>query len=335
MMETRLETPSDSLNRLSRDYSSLVVGLVNNMPDAALEATERQFRSLLLAASGELSIYLRIFSIPDPRRSEVGREYVRRRCLTIDALWTGRLDGLIVTGTEPRAQHFPDEPYWPSMTRLIEWAGANTISTVWSCLAAHAAVYHLDGIERRPFGQKLFGVFECAKSSEHPIVRDAPSRWWVPHSRHNGLQEEDLLAGGYRVLSGSLEVGADIFVKQGDSLSVFVQGHPEYEPDTLLREYRRDVRRFVAAERATYPEIPGGYFDRETEAKFNELRDRIVRKPHDETLVTFPSTEGRITFNWRQPGVLLYSNWLSYLFAQKYPGESLKKSSCAGASQAA
>jgi len=335
MMETKLETPSDSLNGLSRGCPSLVVGLVNNMPDAALEATERQFRSLLLAASGELSIYLRVFSIPDPRRSEVGREYVRQRCMTLDALWTGRLDGLIVTGTEPRAQHFPDEPYWPSLTRLIEWAGAKTISTIWSCLAAHAAAYHLDGIERRPFDQKLFGVFECAKSSEHPIVLDAPSRWWVPHSRHNGLPEEELLTGGYRVLSRSPEVGADIFVKQGDSLAVFVQGHPEYELDTLLREYRRDVRRFVAGEGETYPEIPLGYFDRETAGRFDELRKRIMGKRHDQTLVTFPSAEGHISFNWRQSAVRLYSNWLSYVFAQKYPDESLKKASCAAASQAA
>jgi homoserine O-succinyltransferase len=335
MMETRLETPSDSLNGLSCGYPSLVIGLVNNMPDTALEATERQFRSLILAASGELSIYLRIFSIPDPRRSEVGREYVRQRCLTIDALWTGRFDGLIVTGTEPRAQHFPNEPYWPSMTRLIEWARANTISTIWSCLAAHAAVYHLDGIERRPFDQKLFGVFECAKSGEHPIVRDAPYGWWVPHSRHNGLAEEELLAGGYRVLSRSSEVGPDIFVKEGDSLAVFVQGHPEYEPDTLLREYRRDVRRFVAGERETYPEIPRAYFDRETSVRFDELRDRIMRQRNDQALVSFPSVEGHLSFNWRQSAVRLYTSWLSYLFAQKYPDESLKKSSCAPASQAA
>src|SRR5215469_16771408 len=335
MMETKPETPSDSLNGLSRGHPSLVVGLVNNMPDAALEATERQFRSLILAASGELSIYLKIFSIPEPRRSEVGREYVRQHCLTIDALWTGGLDGLIVTGTEPRAQHFPDEPYWPTLTRLIEWAGNNTISTVWSCLAAHAAVYHLEGIERRPFDRKLFGVFECAKIGEHPIVRDAPSGWWVPHSRHNGLAEEELLAGGYRVLSRSTEVGSDIFVKQGDSLAVFVQGHPEYEPDTLLREYRRDVRRFVAGERETYPEVPRGYFDRETSVRFDELRDRIMRQRNDHALDDFPSAEGHLLFNWRQSAERLYTNWLSYLFAQKYPDESLKKATTAAAPQAA
>jgi homoserine O-succinyltransferase len=334
-MKIRDETTAGPLDSFSGDFPSLVVGLVNNMPDAALESTERQFRSLLLAASGQLSIFLRVFSIPEPRRSESGREYVRQRCTTLDALWMERLDGLIVTGTEPHAQHFPEEPYWPALTRLIDWAGANTISTIWSCLAAHAAVYHLDGIERRPFEQKLFGVFECSKSSDHPIVRDAPPHWWTPHSRHNGLAEEELLAGDYRVLSRSPVVGADIFVKQGNSLAVFVQGHPEYEPDTLLREYRRDLRRFVAGEREAYPEIPLGYFDQETAAKFDELRDRIMRRRHDDALVTFPSTEGHLTFNWRQSAVRLYSNWLSYLFAQKYPSESLKKSSCSGASQAA
>jgi homoserine O-succinyltransferase len=334
-MEISDETAAGSLDSLSGGFPSLVVGLVNNMPDAALESTERQFRSLLLAASGELSIFLRVFSIPDPRRSESGREYVRQRCTTLDALWMERLDGLIVTGTEPRAQHFPDEPYWPALTRLIDWAGANTISTIWSCLAAHAAVYHLDGIERRPFEQKLFGVFECSKGGDHPIIRDAPSRWWVPHSRHNGLPEEALLAVGYRILSRSAEVGADIFVKQGDSLAVFVQGHPEYEPDTLLREYRRDVRRFVAGERETYPEIPRGYFDRETSVRFDELRDRIMQQRNDHALVSFPSAEGHLSFNWRQSAVRLYTNWLSYLSAQKYPDESLKKSSCAAASQAA
>jgi homoserine O-succinyltransferase len=130
-------------------------------------------------------------------------------------------------------------------------------------------------------------------------------------------------------------VGADIFVKQGNSLAIFVQGHPEYEPDTLLREYRRDVRRFVAGEREAYPEIPLGYFDPETAARFDELRDRIMRRCHDEALVTFPSAEGHLTFNWRQSAVRLYSNWLSYLVAQKYPSESLKKLSCSGASQAA
>jgi homoserine O-succinyltransferase len=334
-MKTRVETPADSLGSFSREYPSLVVGLVNNMPDTALESTERQFRSLLLAASGELSIFLRIFSIPDPRRSEVGREYVRQRCSTIEALWTERLDGLIVTGTEPLAHDLKDEPYWPALIRLVDWSAANTLSTIWSCLAAHAAVYHRDGIERRAFDQKLSGVFECTKNGEHAIIRDAPSRWCVPHSRHNDLPEGELLAKNYCIISRSPVVGADIFLKQGDSLSVFVQGHPEYEPDTLLREYRRDIRRFVAGERKTYPEMPRGYFDRETEARFDEMEDRIVQERHHDGLRTFPSVEGRLAFNWRQSAVRLYSNWLSYLFAHKYPGKNLKKSSCASASQAA
>ena len=70
-------------------------------------------------------------------------------------------------------------------------------------------------------------------------------RWSVPHSRYNELPEEALISRGYRVLSRSSQTGADLFVGNRDSLDVFFQGHPEYEPDTLLREYRRDVGRFL------------------------------------------------------------------------------------------
>ena len=45
-----------------------------------------------------------------------------------------------------------DEPYWASLTQLIDWAEHNTHSSVWSCLAAHAAVLRIDGIRRRRLG---------------------------------------------------------------------------------------------------------------------------------------------------------------------------------------
>ena len=43
----------------------LDIGIVNNMPDAALEATERQFVELLASASKNIVIRLRFFSLPD------------------------------------------------------------------------------------------------------------------------------------------------------------------------------------------------------------------------------------------------------------------------------
>ena len=47
------------------------------------------------------------------------------------------------------------------MSKLVDWAKDHTASTIWSCLAAHAAVLHSDGIERRALEHKLFGVFDC------------------------------------------------------------------------------------------------------------------------------------------------------------------------------
>jgi hypothetical protein len=50
----------------------LTIGLVNNMPDAACEATERQFIDLLRAATSGTVVRLKLFSIADvPRAAEV------------------------------------------------------------------------------------------------------------------------------------------------------------------------------------------------------------------------------------------------------------------------
>src|SRR6267142_6998346 len=110
------------------------IGLVNNMPDAALEATERQFTALIEAAATDIPVRLRFFSVPHVPRSEREERHLGESYLGLRDFWDSRLDALIVTGTEPRAPVLPDEPYWPALAELIEWAEQHTISTVWSCL---------------------------------------------------------------------------------------------------------------------------------------------------------------------------------------------------------
>src|SRR5882757_5653905 len=114
----------------------LELGLVNNMPDAALESTERQFLELLREATGDIPVRLRLFALPDVPRSDAGRQHLRGGYGSIDDLCSSRLDGLIVTGTEPRAPSLADEPYWGSLIQVLDWAQENTASSVWSCLAA-------------------------------------------------------------------------------------------------------------------------------------------------------------------------------------------------------
>ncbi|MGH7487001.1 MAG: homoserine O-acetyltransferase/O-succinyltransferase family protein, partial [bacterium] len=124
------------------DGKPLTIGLINNMPDGAVEWTERQFLDLLDVAAGQTAIHIRLFSLPEIPRSETVRRHMNGRYCRFDELWDSQLDALIVTGTEPHAALLTEEPYWRSFTRVIDWAQTNTISTVWSCLAAHAAVLH-------------------------------------------------------------------------------------------------------------------------------------------------------------------------------------------------
>ena len=51
----------------------VTIGLINNMPDAALEATERQFIDLIRAAARDTVVRLLLFAIPEIPRAERAR----------------------------------------------------------------------------------------------------------------------------------------------------------------------------------------------------------------------------------------------------------------------
>jgi homoserine O-succinyltransferase/O-acetyltransferase len=302
-----------------RKADPIVIGLVNNMPDAAIRATERQFGNLLHAAAGEIEVRLRFFSLPDVPRTASARSTFLGSYEDINELWKCGVDGLIVTGAEPRTPDLIDEPYWGALTQLIDWAENNTVSTIWSCLAAHAAVLHMDGIQRHAFDDKLSGIFECVKTAEHKLVAGSPPRWRVPHSRLNGLRPDDLAARGYSFLSSSTEAGVDMFFKQKKSLFLFLQGHLEYDSDSLLREYLRDITRFLNHERDMYPEMPRGYFDDGTAAIFTQFREKALRNRNERlpAEIAGKAAEGRLLNAWRSAATNIYRNWLRYISEQK------------------
>jgi homoserine O-succinyltransferase len=298
--------------------SGLDIGLLNNMPDAALDATERQFRTLLAAAADDVPLRLTFYTLPEIPRTEFGRQQVNRYD-RLDDLWQRHHDGLIVTGTEPRAEDLRDESFWGSLTRVLEWAEHHTFSTILSCLAAHAGILYLDGIARRPLTSKRFGVYECVRVSDHPLTATARDRLQMPHSRWNEIPEEALVACGYRILTRSDEAGVDAFLKQRTSLFVFLQGHPEYEAVTLLLEYRRDIGRYLRRERETYPPMPHGYFDEATVDALSALEQRALSDRREDLLNEFPLAlaAGKVTNSWRSTAEGLYRNWLLYLQHEK------------------
>jgi homoserine O-succinyltransferase len=303
----------DKFGRPQHADVDLTIGLINNMPDAALQATERQFMRLLRQAAGDICIDFHCFSPPSVRRSQTAQWRVERQYTDIADLGRLHIDGLIVTGAEPNAATLSQEPFWRDLSGIVDWAETNTRSTIWSCLAAHAAVLHLDGIERQRLGAKCSGVYDCAKVTDHWLTRDIPSPLRVAHSRLNELRTSDLTVRGYQVLTQSRDAGVDIFAKKLRSQFIFFQGHPEYDPLSLEREYLRDVSRFLTGERDSYPAIPSGYFDGETEDKLAsfERRARVERRPAlgaelpDRTLRPDIATGAAAT--------AIFRNWLGYL----------------------
>jgi homoserine O-succinyltransferase/O-acetyltransferase len=297
----------------------ITIGLINNMPDPAVEATERQFTDLIRAAAPNSVVLLKFFAFPEMPRADAMRRTLADRYHDISALWDTPLDGLIVTGTEPRAKNLRDEPYWDNLSKVVDWAKDHTASTIWSCLAAHAAVLHDDGIERRPLKEKLFGIFDCKLTAEHPMTAHFPDPLWVPHSRYNGLPESALAACGYKILTRSAVAGVDTFAKQDGSFFLFFQGHPEYDADTLLREYRRDIARFLAGERGQYPGTPLGYFNDEATALASVFRARALADRRPELIADFPKDvlELGLKCPWRAAALGVYEKWVAFLAARK------------------
>jgi len=310
--------------RAERNDPCLTIGLLNNMAGQAFKATERQFLHLLNAASDGIPIHATFYRLPGLSQAEAGGSHFASHYASVETLWDDHLDGLIVTGREPKTADLRDEPYWTSFTQVLEWARDHTFSTVWSCLAAHAAVLHMDGIQRVKAESKNFGVFECFKESAHPLMQGMPSSSGVPHSRWNGIARNDLLNRGYNLLSSTADGSVDAFAKEEKSLFLFFQGHPEYDTDTLMREYRRDVGRYVRGETANHPLLPSGYFDSSTEKALIDLKQAAVSGSKEEILhrVNAALETAKIQNTWQASATRIYQNWLQLIAAQKSQSQS-------------
>jgi homoserine O-succinyltransferase/O-acetyltransferase len=293
----------------------LTIGLINNMPDPALQATERQFTRLLQAAAGNRRIHLHCFSLPSVKRSPQARALMAGRYTDIADLGRLPLDGVIVTGAEPIAPTLPEEPFWKDLTDVIDWAEANTRSAIWSCLAAHAAVLHLDGIERQRLTQKCSGVYDCHKVADDWLMKDIRSPLKIAHSRLNELRKADLAAHRYQLLTESPEAGVDIFAKRLRSHFVFFQGHPEYDALSLQREYLRDITRYLARQRDSFPAFPSGYFDAETEHKLGHYQKRASAERQIPLSVELPHLALRSDLATGVAASAIFGNWLEYLSA--------------------
>lgn len=296
--------------------AELTIALVNNMPDSALKATERQFMRLVETAAAATKVRFHCLSLPSVKRSLQAQTHIAKDYTDIDALSRLSIDGLIVTGAEPNAKALSEEPFWRDLSALIDWAKTNTRSAIWSCLAAHAAVLHLDSIERRQLPAKCSGIYDCAKSAEHWLTKGLPSPLKVAHSRFNALDAADLASRGYQILTRSERAGVDIFARKFDSQFIFFQGHPEYDALTLQREYMRDLARFLAGERNDYPAVPASYFDPPTEAELARFRERAIVARTPTLAAELPGLTLRSDIAAGLAAKIIFRNWIGFLASE-------------------
>jgi homoserine O-succinyltransferase/O-acetyltransferase len=297
--------------------TALDIAFVNNMPDQALAATQAQFHRLLAVGATKPKLRVRNYFLPSVTRSDTARRFLAQSYEEIGALYAHGADAIVVTGAEPRAATLEDEPYWGEFATLVDWARDHTLSALWSCLAAHAAVWRLDGVARQRQLQKISGVYEFAATPEDWTSRGVAARRHTPHSRYNAVPRAALEAKGYTVAAAG-EIGVDLFWRREPSLFVFMQGHPEYDAETLSREYRRDMLRYFNGERAYLPAPPENYFAPETRVALAQLshvgpsaRSKITARLSEILAGAEPCCV------WRADAERLYRNWLDEVAAAK------------------
>lgn len=299
---------------------TLEIGLLNNASPAARDKVELQFATLLDAA-GDGQVRLHHLVLPDlPQGRAPHPPSTTARPFRIDD--AEALDALIVTGAEPTQADLRREPYWNSLTSLLDWADRKALPLVLSCLAAHAAVLHLDGIERVRLADKCFGLFPHDVLADDPLLRDMPARYVSPHSRWHALPEDELRRCGYRILTRSDEAGVEIFTRQRGGLSLYLQGHPEYGPQALAAEYRRDLDRVVSGQTGTPPAAPRHVLDPHAAQAAAELLHQALRMPGSVTRESVAALRlGQVASRpWRPNAIQLFRNWLQHVSQQKAAG---------------
>ena len=306
--------------QLARDERAargpLRVAFVNNMSDGAFEETERQFSSLLHEGLEGSALELRRFSLPGVPRGEKVQALIAKGYEDIDQLWSQPLDALVVTGAEPQRAELTEEPYWPALQELLTRGRESVPSVLVSCLSAHGALWNFDHLPRRLLLEKCSGVFPQVVDQGHPLMAGV-GELSLPHSRFNEIPTTELLESGYRVLAASQDGGWTVAVgEEGPCQLVLLQGHPEYERQTLLREYRRDVRRYLTGNQGSYPHMPKGYLDIEGVAALEQFQSDVTAEVHDPALMgrfPFDFVAAHIDVDWQSASRLFMKNWVRSL----------------------
>ncbi|MDH5544718.1 MAG: homoserine O-succinyltransferase [Gammaproteobacteria bacterium] len=301
-----------------QDIREIHIGLLNMMPDAALSATERQFFRLIGGSNHVVQFYVHPFSLKEIDRSSEGQAYIDQYYESFDDIKREGLDGLIITGANVTKPDLSAEAFWEPLSEIMSWAYDNVTSTLCSCLTTHAVMQFRYGQVRRRLSEKRWGVFPHRVIDRlHPLVTGVNTRFDVPHSRFNEITREQFEQSGLNVLVESEEAGVHLAVSEDGFRTVFFQGHPEYDTISLLKEYKREVKRYFVGDLDEYPPVPRHYFSKQVKAVADEFRAMVENAKRKKLqFPDFPEQfiEATLDNTWRDTAEAVINNWVGKIY---------------------
>ncbi|WP_347986595.1 homoserine O-succinyltransferase [Methylomonas sp. AM2-LC] len=296
----------------------LHIGLLNLMPDAALEATERQFFRLVGACNQIAQFHVHPFTIEGLPRGTQAQEHINKYYESFAQIREDGLDALVISGANVTKAHLQEEAFWEPLIEVFTWANENVTSILCSCLATHAVFQYCYGIERSRLPDKRWGVFSHKViDRSHPLMAEINTRFDVPHSRYNEIFQTDMEKFGLKILVASKEAGVHLAVSPDGFRIVYFQGHPEYDDISLLKEYKREVLRYYRYEREDYPPYPAHYFDTEVQQLLSDYCHEVnYAKQHGTDLARMPEDQiiKHLDNTWRDSAKAVFNNWLGKVY---------------------
>ena len=270
---------------IHQDIRPLNLLILNLMPTKIV--TETQLLRKL--SNTPLQIQVELLQTSSYQSQHTDENHLASFYTTFDKVKDRNFDGLIITGAPVENLEFDRVEYWSELCDIMEWSKTHVHSTLHICWGAQAGLYYHYGIAKRTLPKKLFGVFEHQiLKPNSPLFRGFDDIFSAPNSRYTEVWESDIVkVDALELMAKGAESGV-FAVKSTDSRQFFVLGHPEYDPDTLAREYFRDVDKGLSID------VPVHYFPDD-----DPTQTPIVR--------------------WRSAGQLLYTNWLNYYVYQTTP----------------
>ena len=270
---------------MTQDIRPLKILLLNLMPTKI--DTETQLARLI--GNTPLQVEVTFIHTASHESKNTSKEHLFSFYKTFDQVKHKKFDGMIITGAPVEMLDFEEVEYWNELTEILEWTKTHVHSTFHICWGAQAGLYYHFGIPKVPLDEKMFGVFEHTVDYKNPILfRGFDDVFFMPHSRHTEIKAEDVeKVPGLDIVATSEEAGPAILMAR-NGREIFITGHIEYAPDTLDKEYKRDLLKDLPID------IPKNYYP----------NDDYRQKP---------------VVRWRSHANLLYSNWLNYFVYQETP----------------